>query len=58
MARVFGLHHGEHGARIYNGGPGQSPQQGPGTEPPAGGQETKPPEVEHPFTLPQPEDSA
>jgi len=30
---VVGGHHGECGARAYNGGLGQSPQRGPGTEP-------------------------
>jgi len=30
---VVGGHHGECGARTYNGGLGQSPQQGAGAEP-------------------------
>ena len=30
---VIGGHHGECGARAYNGGLGQSPQRGPGTQP-------------------------
>ena len=34
------------GARAYNGGLGQSPQRGPGAEPPVGAQGAKPPEAD------------
>ena len=40
----LGGHHGECGARAYNGSLGQSPQRGPGAEPLVRG--TKPPEAE------------
>ena len=43
---VVGGHHGECGARAYNGGLGQSPQRGPGSEPRVRGSGAKPPEAE------------
>ena len=49
---VGGGHHGECGARAYNGGLGQSPQRGPGTEPLVRGSRGRsPPEAESIFVI-------
>jgi len=49
---VVGGHHGECGARSYNGGLGQSPQRGQGAE------GAKPPEAESIFVIACPTEPA